>query len=49
VPNQRAVAAEERSGNATATGVPWWGALSIALPATPRDLKWDPVLTYVQP
>ena len=32
--NQRAVAAEERSGIATATGVPWWGALSIALTAT---------------
>ena len=34
VPNQRAVAAEERSGVATATGVPWWGALSIGLTAT---------------
>jgi hypothetical protein len=34
VPNQRAVAAEERSRIATATGVPWWGALSIALTAT---------------
>lgn len=34
VPNQRAVAAEERSGIATSIGVPWWGALSIALTAT---------------
>lgn len=34
VPNQRAVGAEERSGIVAATGVPWWGAVLIALSAT---------------
>ncbi len=34
VPNQRGVGAEERSGFATSVGVPWWGAVLIALAAT---------------
>ncbi len=34
VPDQRAVGAEERSGIVAATGVPWWGAVLIALSAT---------------
>jgi hypothetical protein len=34
VPNQRGVGAEERSGFATSTGIPWWGAVLIALTAT---------------
>ncbi|MBU3751121.1 MAG: hypothetical protein FGM52_11855 [Mycobacterium sp.] len=34
MPNQRAAGARERSGVATANGVPWWGAILIALSAT---------------